>query len=390
VKRGTIRLRLTALYAGLFLATSTILLIGVNLLLRVAIENRVTIIRQGSVPMNDTGQVIGVPKGDPIHFTRSAEMARAVSELPDAMARFQWTVTAVFIIVLTLVSVVAGWWLAGRMLRPLHHITATARRLSLTSLHERIALSGPADELKELADTFDAMLERLGRSVDSQSRFVANASHELRTPLAIQRASIEIGLADPLPGWLAEVRQELLETNRRSERLIDGLLVLAQGERGLDGREPVRLDELVRKAAEDLALDDMTLMLDVEPVTVSGDTVLLSRLVANLLDNAVRYNRPGGSVEVGLTAEGALVVRNTGAEVPPERIGELFEPFRRLHAARTRSAEGAGLGLSIVASIARAHDAEVTARPNSGGGLEFTVRFPALAPPSPKDRSPGT
>jgi signal transduction histidine kinase len=197
------------------------------------------------------------------------------------------------------------------------------------------------------------VLDRLERSVDSQRRFVANASHELRTPLAIQRAAIEIGLADPAPDRLPQVRQQLLSANRRGERLIDALLVLAHSERGLDGREPVALDELVRKAVRDVSFGEIEITVETEPAAVSGDPVLLARLVANLLHNAVRYNRPGGTVAVALAAHGRLTVRNTGPEVPADRIGELFEPFRRLPSAPTRSDGGTGLGLSIVAAIDR-------------------------------------
>jgi signal transduction histidine kinase len=270
--------------------------------------------------------------------------------------------------------------LAGRLLRRLNRISSTARRLSLSNLHERLALTGPHDEMKELADTFDEMLDRLERSVHSQRQFVANASHELRTPLAIQRAAIQIGLDDPTPQRLAQVREELLAANRRTERLIDGLLLLAQGEHGLDGGEPVPLEALVRQAAAEVRTGDVTVTLATEPVTVWGDPVLLGRLVANLLDNGVRYNVPGGTVRVNLSAAGTLIVANTGPEVPAGRVDELFEPFRRLHATRTRSAEGAGLGLSIVAAIAHAHHGSVTARPNPDGGLELTVGFPLADP----------
>jgi signal transduction histidine kinase len=366
VRPRTIRVRLTALYAGLFLATATILLVAVNLLLTSRLQVQVASVDKTSKP-----PALGT--GDPAVGT--------AIQLQHDILRFQWLVTGVVIAVLTVVSVAVGWWLAGRVLRPIHTITATARRLSLSNLHQRIAMRGPRDELKELADTFDAMLDRLERSADSQRRFVANASHELRTPLAIQRAAIEIGLTDPAPDRLPQVRQQLLSANHRGERLIDALLVLAHSERGLDGREPVALDELVRKAVRDVSSPEIEITVEVEPVAVSGDPVLLARLVANLLHNAVRYNRPGGTVAVALSAHGRLTVRNTGPEVPADRIGELFEPFRRLHSTPTRSDGGAGLGLSIVAAIAQAHDAGVTARPNPGGGLELTIQFPVLEPP---------
>jgi signal transduction histidine kinase len=363
---GTVRTRLTLLYGGLFLATSTVVFTVANLLLKQSLEHHVLAIIRGSGP-----PPAGLPTAPP---SPGRVYVSKVAGLPDTIVRYQWTVTAVTIAVLTLVSVLAGWWLSGRLLRPLHRITATARRLSLSNLHERIALAGPGDELKDLADTFDAMLDRLERSVDSQRRFIANAAHELRTPLAIQRAAIQIGLDDPLPERLSQVREKLLTANRRTERLIDALLILAQAEHGLDATEPVRLDELTRQAADETTADGIAVDVATEPVTVAGDPVLLHRMLANVLDNAVRYNQPGGSVTVRLTAAGELTVRNTGPDVPPARVAELFEPFRRLHT-RVRSADGTGLGLSIVASIARVHGAVPAARPHRGGGLELRIRF---------------
>ncbi|GAA0398127.1 hypothetical protein Acor_34750 [Acrocarpospora corrugata] len=286
----------------------------------------------------------------------------------DDVIHYQWEVTLLAAGVLSLVSVIVGWLVAGRMLRPVHRITATARLLSVSNLHERIGLAGPKDELKELADTFDAMLDRLERSVTGQRRFIANASHELRTPLAVQRAAIEIGL----PEDIGEIRDKLLFHNHRTENLIDALLILAQAEHGLDRRKPVALDQVIQLALTETAPADVTETSRTEPFIVSGDSVLLNRLVANLVDNAIRYNHPGGTVDVTLS-HGVLTVRNTGPEVPKERFGDLFEPFRRLHTSRQ---QGSGLGLSIVASIAKAHDADVRARPNPGGGLELTVAFP--------------
>jgi signal transduction histidine kinase len=382
VNTGTVRVRLTALYGGLFLITSTILLVVVNLLLRRMLKERVLMIR------SDTRYAPGTGPGDggtmetlepPRVLTFQGSVAgRAATDLSDAVLKFQWWVSGVTIVVLAIASLAIGWWLAGRVLSPLHQITATARRLSMSNLDQRIALTGPRDELKELADTFDAMLDRLEQSADSQRQFVANASHELRTPLAIQRAAIEIGLDNPTPERLTEVKSDLLTANRRTERLIDGLLTLAQGDRGLDVREPIRLDAVVREAASEVPANDVTLSLNVEPVTVTGDPVLLGRLVANLLDNAVRYNRPGGVVWVNLSETGALTVYNTGPQIPQERIAELFEPFRRLQQTRTRTADGAGLGLSIVNSIAQAHGAVGWARPNPEGGLTFSLQFPTI------------
>ncbi|MBG0831439.1 HAMP domain-containing protein [Planomonospora sp. ID67723] len=353
----TIRVRLTLIYSGLFLLTSVVLLVTVNLLLRQALDARLARLPRLEEPPAPT-QAGRLPPQPP---------RPRLPELVDDVIGYQWEVTALTVGILTLVSLLVGWLVAGRILRPIHRITATAQRLSLSTLHERIALTGPKDELKELADTFDAMLDRLERSVAGQRRFIANASHELRTPLAVQRAAIEIGL----PEDVGEIRDTLLLHNHRAENLIDALLVLAQAEHGLDDTSPVALDQVVRLVLAEGGSDGVTVTAQAEPFVVDGDPVLLNRLVTNLLDNAVRYNHPGGTVEVTLS-RGVLTVRNTGPHVPQERFGELFEPFRRLHTTR---GQGAGLGLSIVASIAKAHGANVRASPNPGGGLELVVVF---------------
>ncbi len=212
----------------------------------------------------------------------------------------------------------------------------------------------------------------------SQRRFVANASHELRTPLAIQRTAIEVGLDDPSPERLAVLRAEMLRNTERSERLIDGLLVLAQGEQGPRIRVPVALDALVDQVVDEHrpSADAAGLSLTVAGSggTVHGDEILLARLVANLVENAIRYNRPGGLIQIDI-GHATLRIVNTGFPVRPDRVPELFEPFRRLHPDRTGATDGAGLGLSIVAAIARAHDATVVAAANPDGGLTVTVSF---------------
>jgi signal transduction histidine kinase len=279
-----------------------------------------------------------------------------------------------------------GWLLAARMLKPLRDITGAARRLSAENLHERIKLEGPRDELKELADTFDSMLGRLDAAFSSQRRFVANASHELRTPLAIMRAQIDVALSDP-----AVTRTELIATSRvvhdavdRCERLMDGLLVLARSDRGLDAAEPVDLAEAAARAMDQVsdaaAERGIQLRSALKPAAVRGDQSLLDRMVANLLENAVAYNLPSGWVEVW-TSNGSdrarLRVANSGPRVPPEQVTSLFEPFRRLSRDRTGSGRGAGLGLSIVRSVARAHGGEARARPRTSGGLMVEVELPA-------------
>ncbi|GAA3080280.1 sensor histidine kinase [Streptosporangium carneum] len=319
-------------------------------------------------------------------------LAKDGTELKQNLVNSQRIITVIAIVVITVLAFTVCWWLTGRLLRPLHRITTTARRLSLSNLHERIALTGAQDELKELADTFDAMLDRLEHAVASQRRFVANASHELRTPLAIQRTAIEVGLVNPSPAKLAVIRAEMLRNTQRSERLIEGLLLLAQGERGLDARAPVDLAAVVEQVIKDhLPLaergDVVITTTTVRPVVVAGDEVMLIRLFANLVHNAIRHNHPGGHVTVELSPESGAVVRNTGPHVPPDRIGELFEPFRRLHRDRIGSADGAGLGLSIVAAIAHAHGGTVHTTANPGGGLSVTVSLPALTPSSPVESS---
>jgi signal transduction histidine kinase len=274
-----------------------------------------------------------------------------------------------------------GWWLSGRVLRPLHLITTTARNLSSTTLDQRIALTGPDDELKDLANTFDEMLARLESSFESQRRFVANASHELRTPVAIERAAIEIGLSVAGPADIPRIRAELLAANRRTERLINGLLLLAESDRGLAERREVRLGDVLERVLADYrepaAAAGVTIRSELAEVMVCGDEVLLSQAVGNLVQNAVRYNVPDGWVEVTVRPSGVLTVSNSGPQVPPDGVPELFEPFRRL-ADRSAESEGAGLGLSIVRSIVRAHGGAVRARSRPGGGLDVVVDLAAL------------
>jgi signal transduction histidine kinase len=370
VKRGTVRMRLSLLYGGLFLLTTMVVLIPAGFLLERSLD-------ASAERFVERANGLGL---DPAAAGQGSSQTRITVHVGASALGSQQIFTWATIAVLGVLAFAASWWLAGRVLRPLHRITDTARRLTLSNLDERIALTGPQDELKDLADTFDDMLDRLARATDSQRRFIANASHELRTPLAIQRAAIEIGLADAEPAMVARMCAELLQANERSERLIEGLLTLAQSERGLDARLPISLDAVVEQVAEQHQTEGITLDLDLHPVTVAGDEVLLTQLVTNLVQNAVRYNHPGGHVTVRLSPDTGLMIRNTGSPVPADQVPEIFEPFRRLHPDRTGSASGAGLGLSIVAAIAHVHDATVTAQANPEGGLTITVALPALAP----------
>jgi len=257
------------------------------------------------------------------------------------------------------------------------------------SLHERIALDGPHDEIKDLADTFDAMLERLDRSFDSQRRFVANASHELRTPLTINRTLIEVAFDNPQASEsLRQLGATLLAVNERHERLIDGLLTLARSEQRVTDPIPVELADVALHVATESQCAARTACVAIrthlQPAPVMGDPVLLEQLTQNLVDNAIRYNLPEhGEITVTtdmLDGDAQLTVENTGPAVPPYEVPSLFEPFRRL-STRERIADstsrGAGLGLSIVRSVAHAHGGEVHASPRQGGGLSVQVRMPA-------------
>jgi signal transduction histidine kinase len=294
--------------------------------------------------------------------------------------------------VMALLSVGFGWAVAGRVLGPLHRMTATARKLSEENLHERIALDGPDDELKELADTFDAMLARLEAAFESQKRFVANASHELRTPLSIIRTEVDVALANPDAGpeELRRMGEVVRRATERSGALIDGLLVLARSDRGVAALAPVDLaalaEEAVTQSAAEAASAGVEFRTQFEPAPTSGDDALLGRLAGNLVENAIRHNEPGGRIEVvtGPVAEAGevrLAVANSGPVIDPADVDGLFEPFRRLGADRVVG-RGAGLGLSIVRSVTLAHGGRIAAHPRPGGGLVVEIFLPrADAPP---------
>ena len=279
----------------------------------------------------------------------------------------------------TLLAVMAGWIVAGRILRPVHRLTAAARAASEHDLSQRIALQGPRDELRELADTFDTMLERLDRAFTSQRQFIANASHELRTPLTVMRTAIDVVLARPEPtrdelvSMAAEVRQAV----DHCERLIEVLLVLARNDQARALTDPLDLAAVAEDALEGRTANGITTTATLDEAPVTGHGVLLERLVANLLDNAERYNIAGGTVAISTAAHDAtsvLRVVNTGAVVPASMVERLFLPFTRLDD-RTRH-DGFGLGLTLVSSIAAVHGGTVHATAVPTGGLEITVRLP--------------
>jgi signal transduction histidine kinase len=289
---------------------------------------------------------------------------------------------------LTIVSFGLSWWMAGRALSPVHRITATARSLSERTLHARINLAGPNDEIKQLADTFDAMLGRLDRAFHSQRRFVANASHELRTPLATERVLIDEALANrsASPADMRSILEQLRTNSEETERLIDALLVLARSERGIEEWSSVSLSEAVTSVVDQSEVEaagaGVTLSSDVPevtPVVVSGDPGLLERLVGNLVENAIRHNVAGGTVSVSVRQEaeaGVLEVVNTGPELDPASVAGLVEPFRRAGPDRGADSGGVGLGLSIVDAIVTAHRGRLDLTAPAHGGMAVLVWLP--------------
>jgi signal transduction histidine kinase len=392
-RRLTVRARLTALYGGVFLLAGTTLLAITYVLLAQALNNNsfsqeaVLAVPAAGVASPNPAVAETYPEGIAVTLeTRSLERMKLAEELRVQFRRQTLTSLlqrgGIALAGVAVAGIWLGWLMAGRTLRPLQQITATARRVADRNLHERLGLTGPRDELRQLADTFDDMLARLDASFGAQRRFVANASHELRTPLTINRTLIEVALSRPdPPAELRRLGETLLTVNTRHERLIEGLLVLAGSEQELTTREPVDLaavtERLVKVARPEAAAAGVSLHASLRPTPVRGDPVLLERLVQNLVRNAVAYNVTGGEVRVACAGQ-RLTVSNTGPEVSAYEIPGLFEPFRRL-TDRIGSAEGSGLGLSIVRSIVTAHGGTVTAEPRPNGGLTVTVELPPNA-----------
>jgi signal transduction histidine kinase len=374
----TIRLRLTVLYGIVFLISGAVLLTIGYLLVRHDIR--------GTPLRNRLGE-LHLPTGFLPQFGTTARdftIAREVHNQLVSSALHRLLIEYLFGLgAMTMLAAGSAWLLAGRALRPLRDITATARRVSGENLGERIGLNGPADELKELADTFDGMLGRLDGAFASQRHFVANASHELRTPLAIMRTEVDVALADPDANVdeLRRMGEAVRETVDRCERLIESLLMLARSEAATGRDEPVDLASLAGDCITDLMARShdagVRVVDDLEPAWVRGEQGLLERMIANLLDNGIRHNEPGGFLEVSTRADAKvvrLVVRNGGARIDPQVAQTLTEPFRRLD----RSYGGFGLGLSIVRSVAEVHSGTVQLRAPDSGGLEVRVELPAM------------
>jgi signal transduction histidine kinase len=383
LRTRTIRLRLTLIYGGVFLVSAAALLTVGYLLVRHNLDRHhsfrdevdglgAALYRElfGHAPVPPNGNERAFQAG--YHQAVAATLHRLLLEYIGAL------------VVMTGISVALGWWIAGRALAPLRAITATARRVSGENLGERIALQGPEDELKELADTFDGMLTRLDSAFASQKHFVANASHELRTPLAIMRTEVDVALADP-DASVDELRamgEAVRETIDRSESLIAALLLLARSEGVRAHEDPVDLAELAAACITDLhrgaEAAGVTITTELDPAIVRGDSALLERMLANLIENGIRHNRAGGALNVATsTADGIVevLVSNGGAVIDPDQVDALTEPFRRL----SRTSGGFGLGLSIVRSVAVVHGGTVELTAPSEGGLRVRVRLPTTS-----------
>ncbi|MHC5704430.1 HAMP domain-containing histidine kinase [Streptomyces sp. PKU-MA01144] len=387
--RPTIRIRLTLLYGGMFLIAGILLLSIIYLLAAQALHDGIRqSVEVGAAPgANVTITSPTCPRIDDLvdNGQRNAALKLCIAEQRQRALDELLTRSLFALLGLSVIAFAFGYAMAGRVLSPLGKITRTARRVVGTDLSRRIELDGPDDELKELADTFDEMLERLERAFSAQQRFVANASHELRTPLAINRTLLEVHLSDPgAPAELRQLGKTLLATNERSEQLVEGLLLLARSENQIVERKPVDLAEVAGRAVDQTRAEAEAGGVEIRgertPAVVQGSGVLLERIALNLVQNAVRYNiADGGWVEVTTKAEhgqAVLVVANTGPVVPGYEIDNLFEPFRRLRQERTGSDRGVGLGLSIARSVARAHGGRIIAEPREGGGLVMRVTLP--------------
>jgi len=400
----TIRLKLTLWY-GLVFALAGIVLIAANYLmvrnsLSVAPEKaRAAVAEQFGLDPEDLEVGHFLPPGsapdrnlmDRYITINGVPLPRLLDEaqvhLRAEALRQLWIRSLIALAIMLVVVFGLSWWVAGRMLRPLHAITNTARRLSGSTLHERINLKGPRDELKELADTFDSMLGRLDGAFSAQREFVANASHELRTPLTIIRTEVDVALSDPelSPEELEDMGSAITEAVDRSEALIDGLLVLAAAD--ADGR-PVLTDldladiatDQVDLASAEAEVLGLRLELDLEPAPVLGERSLIERLVGNLVENSIHHNLPDGWFSVKTRAEhgkAVLVVANSGPLLSTEDLERLFERFYRPDKSRSRKTGGFGLGLSIVKSVATAHGGDVRLAGLAEGGLEVTVTLPS-------------
>jgi signal transduction histidine kinase len=385
--RRSVRLRLTVLYGGLFLVAGAALLAITYLLVERNQDVPAGFLSPEepnsppSVPLpGDRDSAFATPPPDTDEIVRAVAVQQNADQMRELLVQ-----SGVALAGMAVLSIGLGWFVAGRVLRPLRTITATARNISTTNLHQRLTLDGPDDELKELGDTFDDLLDRLQAAFDAQRHFVANASHELRTPLTVSRALLQMTLTDP-HATVESFRttcQDVIAVGEDQERLIEALLVLARSERGLDHREPLDLgtvaDDVLLTRHPELERLHLELSTTLDRAPIEGDSRLAERLIVNLVDNALRHNVPNGRIEAatGTRAGRSYVsVSNTGPVIPPEQLDRLFQPFQRLNNDSTSNANGVGLGLAIVRAIADAHGADISVAANVDGGLHIGVSFP--------------
>ncbi|HKY13623.1 MAG TPA: HAMP domain-containing sensor histidine kinase [Microthrixaceae bacterium] len=368
----TLRGRLTLLYSGLFVISGFLVL---------AITN---------VGARSTAVGLPAPRELPVGGPPSPAFIDQPGDT-GGLDRL-WVSSIVALAVMAVISVGLGWLIAGRALRPLRTITTTARQISATNLHQRLALDGPDDEVKELGETLDDLFARLEASFESQRHFVANASHELRTPLTAERALIQVALADPDvdAAALRATCEEVLTLGSQQELLIESLLTLASSERGVEKWEPFGLGRITEDVVVARAADAERLEVRVDTncarAPAEGDPSLVESLVTNLVDNAIHHNAIGGRVEVSTVmtdGRAVIAVRNTGPVIPAAEVDRLFQPFQRLGDERMRHPDGHGLGLAIVRAIADAHGATITARARPEGGLDIEVAFRPAMPSTP-------
>ena len=384
--RLTVRARLTMLYTGLFAVCGAIV-VAVSYILVARLEP------QGQSQQAPASFLARCRSEQLSSRPDERILAKCDAYLRLQGAQHQRDLTLAHLLqysLITLVGVIAlaailGWFSAGRALRPLHRITAAARAASEHNLSARVALRGPRDELRELAETFDEMLGRLQAAFEAQRQFIANASHELRTPLAVMRTTVDVVLGNPdcTPGELRGMAADIRAAVDHAEHLIGALLILARNERGLTVHEEVDLATVAEDVLDCAGPDDRRVHATLEPAVISGDPVLAERLIANLVDNAVRYNAAAGDIWISTgTAAGSsqLTVANTGPVISPADADLIFQPFQRL--SERTSHDGSGLGLAIVASITAIHGGTVSARPRSDGGLSVTVTIPSAGTPA--------
>ena len=387
--RWTVRLRLTLLFASLVLVSAAALVGSTYVLFDHWWSGGSVITGTANHIHHLPGTASGAAKGLPAAARSSAQVPDTKARAKAADLRQLLVVSGIAMGAVVTLSAGLGWFVAGRVLRPIRTITTSVREISEDNLHARLAAPGPDDELKELADTFDQLLQRLETAFEAQRQFAANASHELRTPLTFERTLLEVALADPdcTLDSLRATCQRLLALGTQQEQLIESLLTLAQSQTGLAVRGLVDLGKAAQDAvstrASQLADAGLRIDTDINPALISGDGYLIGRLMTNLLDNAIRYNIPAGFVSLR-TAPGdghcALTVANSGPHIAPEQVTRLHRPFERLGLARTGAGDGAGLGLSIVASITRAHGADLSITPRAEGGLIVCVKFKQPTP----------